>query len=127
MASYSSREIISRRIEYTVPAPWPQGAAHAELLKALAAAAGRLRAERGISENIALSDDALWVRSGDDEVIISFTVETAADSAATPPDDRCLYCGHPRSRHDMGDRTHCCFATQDARCGCTAFVEPTHD
>lgn len=81
MATYSSREIDSRRIEYTVPAAQPWGATRTDMYQGLMAAEARYRTVHGLKDSESLSDDALRVLPSDDEVIISFTVEKPA-----PPD-----------------------------------------
>ncbi|MHA6764756.1 hypothetical protein [Streptacidiphilus sp. PAMC 29251] len=75
MATYSSREIISRRIEYTVPAAQPWGATRADVYQALAAAEMKYREIHQLRDDQSLSDDALRVLPVDDEIIIHFTIE----------------------------------------------------
>lgn len=67
MATYETREVVTRRKEWVVPAPWPGGAHYDQVQMALSAAlAGR---EKG--------DGDVWVRAADDEVIIYFDREEA--------------------------------------------------
>lgn len=75
MATYSSREIISRRIEYTVPAAQPWGADYGEIGKAARAAWADLRERRDLPAGADMPDDALRFFPSDDEIIISFTIE----------------------------------------------------
>lgn len=75
MATFTSREVVSRRREWIVPAAQPWGAAHAELYKALAAAERSYREAYSVPDNVSLLDDALRVTTTEDEVVISYTVE----------------------------------------------------
>lgn len=65
MATYETREIVTRRKEWVVPAPWPQGAHYEEVQKALAAAF-RARGK---------GDGDVWVHAADNEIVISFDRE----------------------------------------------------
>ena len=78
MATFTSRTVNSTRREWIVPAAPPWGAAHAEVHKAFEAAEVAYREARGLAEDTPLSDDALWVTVGDEEIIISFTTEVPA-------------------------------------------------
>jgi hypothetical protein len=66
MAAYSRREVTTKRVEYVLPSPtnW------AEVSKAMSAVTQDLRA-RGVGE----SDDAVWVKASDDEIVFWFEVE----------------------------------------------------
>lgn len=65
MATYTRREVTTRRIEWAVPALPPYGASWAEVKKAFDAAEAELGWEP--------FDDEIVVLPGDDEVIISIT------------------------------------------------------
>lgn len=78
MATYTHREIISRRIEYAVPAAAPWGATRADVYQALAAAERKYRDLHGLQDDQSLSDDALRVLPVDDGIVISFTIEETA-------------------------------------------------
>lgn len=75
MATWSHREVISRRIEFTVPAAQPWGATRADIYQALAAAELKYREVHGLRDDQSLSDDAFRVLPVDDEIVIHFTVE----------------------------------------------------
>lgn len=74
MADYQRREITTRRIEWAVPAPWPQGACWTEVQKAIVAAANELNDAGLIPPDDEPADDLIRVRPGDDEVIVSIEV-----------------------------------------------------
>ncbi len=74
MATYSSREVVTRRVEYFVPSP----AAGAEVWKAWEAAESAYRVGHGLSSRAVLADDALTFTAWDDEIRISFTIEEPA-------------------------------------------------
>lgn len=80
MATWSHREIVSRRIEYTVPAAQPWGATRTDLYQALAAAEQKYRDLHGLRDDQSLSDDALRVLPMDDEIVIHFTIEETHDA-----------------------------------------------
>lgn len=68
MATHSRREIVRHTVEYTVPAPWPQGAHVDDIGKAIGAALNeqrQLAAQRGDER---LGDT--WVRAGVGEIVI---------------------------------------------------------
>lgn len=75
MATYSSREQITRHIEYVVPCDGPWGACWSEVAKALGAAENSYRQIHDIDEKTALTDDALRFFVGDDEILIRFEVK----------------------------------------------------
>lgn len=75
MATYSSRTITSTRREWIIPAAQPWGAAAAEVGKAWAVAELAYREQHNLPAEQPLHDDALRFHVGDDEIIISFTVE----------------------------------------------------
>lgn len=78
MATFTSRTITSTRHEWSVPAAEPWGAASEEISKAWAVAAAAYREAHRLSEEIQLPGDALRFKVGDEEIVISFTVETEA-------------------------------------------------
>lgn len=78
MADWVRTEHPSRRIEYRVPCHGLWGAASTEVQKALTAAASEYRQAYQLSRDAPLSDDALRVFPGDDEVIIRFEVEESS-------------------------------------------------
>lgn len=73
MATYSHREIVSRRIEYTVPALPQWGACLGDMQAAIAAA--RI-AYAEVNPGAVVADDSLRFFPSDDEIIISFTADT---------------------------------------------------
>ncbi|MFN2636844.1 MAG: hypothetical protein ABR585_07455 [Gemmatimonadaceae bacterium] len=72
MAQYSSRTVTVTRREWFVPV----NTNHNEFLKAYTAAATAYREARGMDPNADLFDDALWITSDGEEIVIHFTVET---------------------------------------------------
>lgn len=77
MATYTSRQIVSRRKEWIVPTINEYGAPLGEFLAALAAASASYRQDHGIPETVALADDTLRVRPDDDDIVISYVLEVA--------------------------------------------------
>lgn len=69
MASYTRRERVTRTVEFAIPVHWERGASWAEIQKAIDAAAQELGGMTG------LSDDSIWVRPGDDEIIVCYVKE----------------------------------------------------
>ncbi|MGW6602277.1 hypothetical protein [Streptomyces sp. NPDC055036] len=67
--------ITSFRREFIVPAERPWGAAYIEVYKAVAVAESAYREAHGLTETAVLPDDALRMTTGDDAIVISFTVE----------------------------------------------------
>ncbi|MFB6805423.1 hypothetical protein [Streptomyces sp. NPDC056387] len=78
MASYTSRTVTSTRREWIVPAAQPWGAFLGDINTAIAVASLAYRKQHGLAEDARLNDDALRFHVGDDEIIISFTVEAAS-------------------------------------------------
>lgn len=76
MTTFTTRTVSSLRPEWIVPAAEPWGATHAEIAKALVQADRAYREHHGISEEVMIPDDALTFHARDDQVIISFAVET---------------------------------------------------
>lgn len=81
MATFSHRTVTSTRHEWRVPAVEPWGAAAGEIGKAWTAAAVQYRRLHGLPEDAALSDDSMWFKVGDDEIVIAFTTETPGGAA----------------------------------------------
>ena len=77
MATYTHREIVSRRVEYIVPAAAPWGACLGDMSAALSAASRAYREAHNVDERLMLPDDALRLFPRDDEIVISFTIEEA--------------------------------------------------
>jgi hypothetical protein len=75
MATYTSREVVSRRREWIVPAEQPWGAPYVELYRALHVAETSYREAHQVPDNVSLPDDALRVTTTEDAVVISYTVE----------------------------------------------------
>lgn len=71
MAVFSSRLVTVTRHEWTVPI----NTNCAELGKALSAAARAYRTYNAFPETYELSDDALWVTSDGEEIVIYFTTK----------------------------------------------------
>jgi hypothetical protein len=61
-----------------VPAAAPWGACLGDLNAALGAARRAYREAHGLDENWGLPDDAMRIRPVDDEIVISFTIESEA-------------------------------------------------
>jgi hypothetical protein len=64
MATYSRREVVTRTVEFTVPASPPYGAAWAEVWKAVTAATRELRQTGRVSADQEPSDDAIRILPG---------------------------------------------------------------
>lgn len=79
MASYTSREVVTRRVEYAVPAG-PLGSAMGEFDKAYAAALADWRQRNGKTKDDPLYDDWAHVFPRDDEVVIVFDIEEPPDA-----------------------------------------------
>jgi hypothetical protein len=75
MATWSKRTIVSRRTEYTVPAPPQWGAGVGDIQSAIAAAWAAFRREHNLPEDAVMYDNALQFFPRDDEIVISFTIE----------------------------------------------------
>lgn len=78
MATFTRRTITTVRQEFVVPAPPPYGAAAAELGKAWAVAERAYRQHHGLRDEEHLADDAITLRPGDDEIVLSY--ETRSES-----------------------------------------------
>lgn len=74
MATYTSRTVTSTRREWIVPAAQPWGATAEEIEKAWTAATVAYREIHGLHD-VATPGDALRFHVGDDEIVISFTIE----------------------------------------------------
>ena len=72
MATYSRREVVTRTVEFTVPAFPPYGATWAEVWKAFNAAVRELRAAGRLQQGEPPSDDMVWILPGDDEVVVRY-------------------------------------------------------
>ncbi|MFD9256964.1 hypothetical protein [Streptomyces sp. NPDC059538] len=77
MATYTSRTVTSTRREWIVPAAQPWGAAAEEVEKAWQAADHAYREIHGLRD-VPTPGSALRFHVGDEEIIISFTVEAAS-------------------------------------------------
>jgi len=75
MATYTTREVVTRRREWIVPAAQPWGAAWEELDKALAGAAVFYRQQHGLDEGASVPGDFARVLPMDDDIVITVTVE----------------------------------------------------
>jgi len=77
MATWSRRTVVSRRHEWIVPAREPWGAMLGDLRSALTTAELAYRTHVRVSEDDSrpLPDDAMQIKVGDEELIISFVVE----------------------------------------------------
>lgn len=75
MATYTTREVVTRRREWIVPADQPWGAAAAEIAKAWTVAQQSYREAHGLPKDVSLADNALTFHPGDDEIVIAYTVE----------------------------------------------------
>lgn len=79
MPSYTEREIVVRTYDWHCT-DHGGGVPHAEVAKAMHAAARSYRAHYGVNDNTELTDDALWVYGDDTGVGVRFDVdETQAD------------------------------------------------
>ncbi|MFE2326098.1 hypothetical protein ACFXD5_19585 [Streptomyces sp. NPDC059385] len=77
MATYTSRTVTSTRREWIVPAAQPWGSTAEEIQKAWGAADAAYREACGLHD-APTPGDALRFHVGDDEIVISFTVEAAS-------------------------------------------------
>jgi hypothetical protein len=77
MGAFSSRTVVSTRREWSVPAAEPWGAFLGDVRAAIAVASVAYREVHGLPRDAPLMDDALRFHVGDDEIVISFTVEEA--------------------------------------------------
>ncbi|MGW5173179.1 hypothetical protein ACWERY_02275 [Streptomyces sp. NPDC004082] len=75
MATYTSRTITSTRHEWIVPTPEPWGAGIGDINAACAVACRAYRATHKLPEGDPLPDNAISFKTGDNEIIISFTRE----------------------------------------------------
>ena len=78
MATYTHREIVSRRVEYIVPAAAPWGADLGDMQAAINAARIACVERNGLDPAQPLCATALRFEPRDDEIVISFTIEQAA-------------------------------------------------
>jgi len=81
MATYSTREVVTRRREWVVPAAQPWGAAWEELDKALAGAAVFYRQQHGLDEGASVPGDFARVFSDEEAIVITVTVERVEPAA----------------------------------------------
>jgi hypothetical protein len=84
MATYSRREITQTRIDFIVPTTFDRGAMWVEVMKAISAATSELRKFGGAPETGDPSDDAIWIRPGDQDVIVSYYREQAVTDRSDP-------------------------------------------
>ena len=75
MATYTHREVVSRRVEYIVPAAQPWGANLGDMQAAIAAARIACVERNKLDPAQPLADTALRFEPRDDEIVISFTIE----------------------------------------------------
>lgn len=75
MATWCRGEQTVTTVRYVVPAPYPLGAAWAEVANALDAAKSECRRQNGGDP---LSDDAIRVTAEEDQIVISFEKKEAA-------------------------------------------------
>lgn len=74
MATYSRREVVTRRVEFVVPAQPPYGACWTEVAKAMSAARAEL-IEAGLLNKLAeAKDDQIKVYPADDEIVVSIDI-----------------------------------------------------
>jgi len=75
MATFSHRDIVTRRREYTIPAAAKWGACLSDVQAAITAALLAYRDAYDLPTHVSVPDDALRFFPGDDEIIISFEIE----------------------------------------------------
>ncbi|MCQ6250881.1 hypothetical protein [Streptomyces malaysiensis] len=75
MTTVTSRTVTSTRREWIVPAAPPWGAFLGDVRDAIAFASIAYRETHGLPKDAPLADDALRFHVGDEEIVISFTVE----------------------------------------------------
>jgi hypothetical protein len=75
MATFTHREIVSRRVEYIVPAAAPWGACLGDMQAAMNAARIACVERNGLDPARPLADTALRFEPRDDEIVISFIIE----------------------------------------------------
>lgn len=81
MATYSTREVVTRRREWIVPAGQPWGADYGEMEKALGAAAAFYREQHGLEAGASVPGDFARFFPHDEDIVIAVTVERAEPSA----------------------------------------------
>ena len=74
MATWSRRTVVTKRHEWIIPAREPWGAMLGDLRSALTTAELSYRTHCKVPEGQSLSDDAMQIRVGDEELIISYVV-----------------------------------------------------
>lgn len=77
MATFSRREVTTRRVEFLVPAVPPYGASWVEVMKAIHAATAELVALGLLAEHAEPAGDQIWIRPGDEDVAVVFEVDPA--------------------------------------------------
>lgn len=77
MATFTTREVVSRHREWIVPCSQPWGAPAAEVAKGWTAAEQAYRKAHAVPDGTQLRDDALRFHVRDEQIVISFTVEEA--------------------------------------------------
>ena len=75
VADYSRREVVTRHVEFVVPAEEPYGACWNEVTLALHCAIRELKAAGRVGECAEPADDLIRFRVGDDRIIICYEVE----------------------------------------------------
>lgn len=70
MATWTRREVVTRRVEYIVPAEGPYGACWAEVCKAFSAIRSDLETAGVLPELASMPDDMVRVLPGEDEILI---------------------------------------------------------
>lgn len=76
MATYSRRERTTKRVEFVVPTPPPWGADWAQVMRAIHAAHAELADAGRIKPGSDAPDDLIRISPGDEDVIVSYEVET---------------------------------------------------
>jgi hypothetical protein len=77
MATYSRREVHTTRVEFLVPAAWPEGACWVEVQKAISAAIQELQANGLLGQDETPSDNQIRIRPGDEDVVVYFETSQA--------------------------------------------------
>lgn len=78
MATFTTREVVTRRKEWVVPAGQPWGADYGEITKAASAAACFYREQHGLPADAEVPGDFARFYPGDEDIVIAVTVERPA-------------------------------------------------
>lgn len=75
MATYTTREVITRRKEWIVPAGQPWGATWEEVSKAVGVAWAAYREHHGLPEDAPMPGDFARIHPHDEDIVVVITLE----------------------------------------------------